>query len=46
MNKKKRQQNSTAKEKLKAVLDFKGKNEQERGLYLLSHDLYSVDIER
>ena len=46
MNKKKRPQNWAAEEKLKAVIAYEGKNEEERGLYLRSHGLYSVDIER
>ena len=46
MNKKKRPQNWTAEEKLKAVIIYEGKNEDERGQYLRSQGLYSVDIER
>ena len=46
MNKKKRPQNWTAEEKLKAVIIYTGKKEEERGQYLRSQGLYSVDIER
>ncbi len=46
MNKKKRPQNWTAEEKLRAVIAYEGKNEEERGLYLRSQGLYSVDIKR
>jgi len=46
MNKKKRPQNWTAEDKLKAVIAYEGKNEDERGQYLRSQGLYSVDIDR
>ncbi len=46
MNNKKRPQNWTAEEKLKAIIAYGGKNEEERGQYLRSQGLYSVDIER
>jgi len=46
MGKKKRPQNWTAEEKLEAVITYDGMDESERGLYLRSHGLYSVDIER
>jgi len=46
MNKKKRPQNWTAEDKLKALIVYEGKNEDERGQYLRSHGLYSVDIDR
>jgi transposase-like protein len=46
MGKKRRPRNWTAEEKLEAVITYDGMDESERGLYLRSHGLYSVDIER
>ncbi len=46
MNKKKRPHNWTAEEKLKAIIAYAGKKEEERGQYLRSYGIYSVDIER
>jgi hypothetical protein len=46
MENKKRPQNWTAEEKMETVIAYEGMDESERGLYLRSHGLYSVDIER
>jgi transposase-like protein len=46
MNTKKRPQNWTAEEKMEAVITYNAMDEQEQGLYLRGHGLYSVDIER
>ena len=46
MSTNKRPQNWTAEEKMRAVLEYEGMDEQERGRYLREKGLYSVDIER
>ena len=46
MSTKKRPGNWTAEEKMEAVVAYEGMNEQERGLYLRGHGLYSVDLKR
>ena len=46
MSTKKRPRNWTAEQKMEAVVAYEGMNEEERGLYLRGHGLYSVDIER
>ena len=46
MSTKKRPGNWTAEEKMEAVVAYEGMNEQERGLYLRGHGLYSVDLIR
>ena len=46
MSTKKRPQNWSAEEKMEAVIAYDGMDETEQGLYLRSHGLYSVDIQR
>ena len=46
MSTKKRPQNWSAEEKMEAVIAHEGMDETEQGLYLRSHGLYSVDIQR
>ena len=46
MSTNKRPQNWTAEEKMRAVIEYEGMDEQERGRYLREKGLYSVDIER
>ncbi len=46
MSTKKRPQNWTAQEKMQAVVTCEGMDEQQRGVYLRGHGLYSVDMER
>ena len=46
MSTKKRPQNWSAEEKMQAVIAYDGMDETEQGLYLRSHGLYSVDIQR
>ena len=46
MSTKKRPQNWSAEEKMQAVITYGGMDETEQGLYLRSHGLYSVDIQR
>ena len=46
MSAKKRPQNWAAEEKIRAVLEYEGMDEQARGRYLREHGLYSVEIKR
>ena len=46
MESKRRPENWTAQQKLRAVSTYEGLDETEQGRYLRSHGLYSVDIER
>ena len=46
MSTRKRPQNWTAQEKIRAVVEYEGMDEQARGRYLREHGLYSVDITR
>lgn len=46
MSTKKRPQNWSAEEKMQVVIAYDGMDETEQGLYLRSHGLYSVDIQR
>ena len=46
MSTKKRPQNWPAEEKFQAVLTYESLDEEERGIYLRKHGLFSVDIER
>ena len=46
MNSKRRPQNWTAEQKMQAVIDYTGLEEEARGRYLREQGLYSVDVER
>ena len=46
MNTQKKPRNWTAEQKMEAIVAYEGMNEQERGLYLRGHGLYSSDMER
>ena len=46
MSSKKRPQNWSAEEKMQAVIDDAGLDEESRGRYLRENGLYSVDVER
>ena len=46
MSSKKRPQNWDAEQKMQAVIDYTGLDEESRGRYLRENGLYSVDVER